>query len=917
MTYEQQLARGRQISAAWQDTEAAAGKAINWVEDVRSSEPRLDNEADAIVTELRRLRNHCRRFADVAKRPMTAGFFGLSQAGKSYLISALAAGDNGKLETVFDGERLDFIDHINPPGGGKEATGLVTRFCRSETRAPAGCPLELRLFRETEIAKILLNAYINDFDDERRTYELTAERVRSLLESLQEQQTAGLNDGLNADEIVDLQDYAEENFEKSLRVLKGGYWLKAAKLAPQLSIAGRAQLFSILWGEIPEFTAIYEQFAETISRLGKPEHVYAPLSAVVQKLDSGAFSQADSIMNVDMLNKLNSGQDRRISVRPVHADGIGGPVDVSQAELAMLTAEIVFPLVNTPRVPALQSVDLLDFPGYRGRYALTELSEVKKDDGSPVAQLLLRGKVAYLFERYTDSQEMNILIVCTPSDKQSDVNSVGPVLKRWIDKTQGSTASARAQHKPGLLWAITMFDKRIGNSLQLSEENLKQSWGRGGLMQQTILERFGTYEWHKNWADGKPFNNVFLVRKPGMPVPFLDRQGMLETSINANSADNLQKLYRTFSADADIQHYIRRPEEAWEAMMRLNDGGMSRISSYLQSIADLERKNTNLSQELHKQITHITDQRLRQWYVGSAEDETAKKFQLAQEIRSMLFQGAILVGELQYCLQLPESEIRNIYLTAASKSSAPEASAAAAAPSAGSSFGGGFGSGFGGGFGSGFGGGFSAPAPAAAAKTAQPRESAFAKNVYQAWLAHLRGLGENTGVQNFFSAPPAFFSTIADELISGANRHKLLEKMSAAANENEGKGSTREQLADLQASAMKTLINDFIAWLGMLDIDTSQRPARLELRLPHPDIKQPETRIFAKPKVSFPHHAPELNAVTEEFALNHVTDWLQALELLIRNNAGHSTERNISPQQNEALGIILQAYQKALQTGAA
>jgi hypothetical protein len=60
---------------------------------------------------------------------MTIGFFGLSQAGKSYLISALAAGENGKLGTVLGGHQLNFLTHINPVGG-KEATGLVTRFSR-------------------------------------------------------------------------------------------------------------------------------------------------------------------------------------------------------------------------------------------------------------------------------------------------------------------------------------------------------------------------------------------------------------------------------------------------------------------------------------------------------------------------------------------------------------------------------------------------------------------------------------------------------------------------------------------------------------------------------------------------------------------------------------------------------------------
>ena len=58
-----------------------------------------------------------------------------------------------------------------------------------------------------------------------------------------------------------------------------------------------------------------------------------------------------------------------------------------------------------------------------------------------LSQLLLRGKVAYLFERYTDSQEMNGLVVCTSASKQSDVTSVGPVLEE-IETALGVSSGA-------------------------------------------------------------------------------------------------------------------------------------------------------------------------------------------------------------------------------------------------------------------------------------------------------------------------------------------------------------------------------------------------------------------------------------------------------------------------------------------
>lgn len=54
------------------------------------------------------------------------------------------------------GKTLDFIDHINPPGGGKEATGLVTRFSRKATKGTQAFPVELHLLAKLKLLKSLL-----------------------------------------------------------------------------------------------------------------------------------------------------------------------------------------------------------------------------------------------------------------------------------------------------------------------------------------------------------------------------------------------------------------------------------------------------------------------------------------------------------------------------------------------------------------------------------------------------------------------------------------------------------------------------------------------------------------------------------------------------------------------------------------
>ena len=75
-------------------------------------------------------------------RKMCAGVFGPSQAGKSYLISALARDTEGNLQARFGAEMHDFISEINPEGG-KESTGLVTRFTMTRPESlPEGCRKE-------------------------------------------------------------------------------------------------------------------------------------------------------------------------------------------------------------------------------------------------------------------------------------------------------------------------------------------------------------------------------------------------------------------------------------------------------------------------------------------------------------------------------------------------------------------------------------------------------------------------------------------------------------------------------------------------------------------------------------------------------------------------------------------------------
>jgi hypothetical protein len=901
LTLEQQ-----RLSDGWQAFHRGAGTALQWIEAVRDSAPSLDSEADQLSLEFYRARNLAQSLSRAATTPMTVGFFGLSQAGKSYLISALAADKNGKLETHYGPARLDFIEHVNPVGGGKEATGLVTRFSRTASSGPAEFPVELKLFSEIEVAKVLANAWFNDFDQEREdVYEIDEHKVAAALAPHEGGLSAALQPGVTPEGVVELWDYLHASFPKSVSKLNARYWPRVVKLAPRLDSHQRAELFSLLWGEQPELTNLYRQLAQSLGALGHASRVFAPLRCLVVR-DGDGFYQRDSIMNVDILERLGTAQDLPLDVCPAEGDELGAPVSLPVARLAALTAELTFPLVEPTRDPRVEKVDLLDFPGYRGRLSLRQIGAPGSQEG--LSQLLLRGKVAYLFERYTDSQEMNGLVVCTSSSKQSDVTSVGPVLSRWIEKTQGETADERYSRDPGLIWALTMFDMRITGALQQPDGQLREGWE--GLIKMTMLERFGSYDWMQEWAPGRAFDNTFLVRKPRLLVPFLATEEGREVAIHADHSDALARMQATFVESPSVLKHVGQPEEAWQAMLALDDGGMARIGAYLGRIAGLEYKLGRIASQLETTQRTLIEERLARWHFGDSDGEVAEKRATATRFWKELQTRLPSLGELQYQLELPEETVRDLYLSDSEDSlalglSRDKEGAQGDEEDAPVDDGGLYGSsGFGleGGFGDlPFGDGTGdAPAPPAEKSRApilQTADHRFARAVYNAWVGHVRELPQRQGLLRMLGLDRELVKLLADELITGASRLKVQDKLHEALVKRVQSGARRDRLVARQVLTAQLVLRDFIAWLGFHYLPVEQRPTSFV------GAKAP---LFGYEQHPVPRgELPRLPEQPVNQATVYLGDWLSGLCLMTQENTGHSGGREITIEQNERLGEVL------------
>ncbi len=408
--------------------EQGIDQGIDWIAATRRQAARLDIEADGLTIKLRRCRTRARALSAAALSPMTLGFYGQSQAGKSYLIAALAADANGRLTTPIDGEPLALAGDMPP---GQFSRDVVTRFSRRAGMEDKDFPQQLLLLTEVAIVKILATAY-RDIARAAPGPQEFADRL-DLLQRLRQPEAVA---GITSDEVVALWDYLARHDGKHHRFLSARFWPLAVELAPFLRVDDRARLFAVLWDEEPELTAAYRRFAHAL-------HVFAGAPAALAPVDKTLDGAPPA--------------DRIIKVRPLTDGRAGHPVELTLAELAMLTVERLIPLQNSPRRPVFEQIDLLDFPG--------DPPEVADADGKtqsdPWMRRIARAKRAYLLARYTDSREISLLMVCNAAGKPSEIKGVARALDYWVKQTQGATPLVRNRRKPGLIWAVTPFDRRL------------------------------------------------------------------------------------------------------------------------------------------------------------------------------------------------------------------------------------------------------------------------------------------------------------------------------------------------------------------------------------------------------------------------------------------------------------------------
>lgn len=688
-------------------------ESLKWIEENRSDH--YDQRFLELVGQRRRLRKIA---AALDEKPAIAAY-GESQKGKSYLIGNLLQKQKAPFMVKDErGEDINFVGRVNPIGDRKEATGVVTRFTSfnapgGENRYRADHPVIVKLFSVANLAAILCDSYYNDLLDKKFYAD---DEILSLADSIYgryKSMPASPTAPLNEDDVLDIKAYLSRYVKDAQGLLRSGYFDKLALVVRRVPQADLPSVLSCLWHENKAITDLFRRLLLSLSRLNFAKEVYVDFDAVMHRGDN-----RNTIMSVDCLNGLDD-PDWALNCT-VYIPGAGGlspETEFPKCDLCALCAETIFRVgedylsdrdsfhfdsanadrpgymttATSAKLPGsvkkdlLADTDLLDFPGARNRLKVMEnfLTKVDSEAGaSNLVQMLLRGKVAFLFNHYSESRIINILLFCHDSD-QPAVNEMYAMINDWVEKYVGTDPAARKATVDrcggvsplfvvGTKFNMDMIEKEDPDGD--SENGLNGRWS-GRFMKVLYTQSFKaeSMEWFNNWdLPGSTFKNTYLLRD--FKYSGCDGSGNnlyegyhkddpnpSETALHL-SPEFYERLRRTFVTNPDVRKFFADPEMAWDAAATLNNDGALLIIARLavvarnMSVTRLEQFSAEIS-EVRRKVYDI----MYAYYVPEDADEILrdnirKAHGIFREIEFTCQNNPEYFGRLLRALQLSESE---------------------------------------------------------------------------------------------------------------------------------------------------------------------------------------------------------------------------------------------------------------------
>ena len=562
--------------------------------------------------------------------------FGESQKGKSYVISSLLA-RKGKQFMVNDsmtGETYNFVEQLNPITRDTEATGVATRFTKSYEVPNESYPIMVKVLSIADMLQILCDTAYNDV----KSHSVIDREDIDEFMIAQERRYKGspkVQEVLDEDDIMNVREYVEEHvgITKAKELLDSRFFDVLARIIPHVQPREWPQLMSKLWYDNPDITSLFIRMLQGYETLGFSKKVYIPISALLnttttlmsslclQKLDvaSPTTGNVDPNMGTDLLT-----EDKKV---------VGG---FSKSVLSSIAAEVVFQIpeetiaeeliYNTEGIlddgnrqrllskgwnkkvskEFLNTVDIFDFPGARAALELQE-EQIKIELNN---KMMLRGKVRYLFNKYSDERLINVLMLC--HDHMQNGPTVMPgLVEQWVNQNMGATVRERTAFLDKsivspLFMIATKFNMDMSHSVQSGgDDQIEKRWE--DRYQKVLYEQVlqaDSLSWFKNWTERGSFKNTYLLRDYKWSGINGNRlfEGFETSGVETTEIDIAfhQQLRQSFVTSPYVNTFFEDPELAWDAAATMNNDGATRIIENLGIVAANAKES-----RLYKYISEV------------------------------------------------------------------------------------------------------------------------------------------------------------------------------------------------------------------------------------------------------------------------------------------------------------------------
>lgn len=653
-------------------------ESINWVKNSLDGE-KQKNSYRKIVDCRRKLNK--KKFA-LESNP-AAAMYGESQAGKSYLVSALLS-ESGKPFMVLDGlgNEFDFKNEINPRGKEMESTSVVTRFSTKYKWINPDYTVLAKLLSPTDIILVICEAYYNNLKvNKPLSFEEIKEKINSFEKTYKNKPEC--QNLILEDDILDIEDYFNNNFSKLVynNINDANFFSKISVLVTKIPDDEWKDVFSLFWNFNPQLTKLFDDLITQYKKLNFADTIYLPIDSVLRSkgtiLD---VSRLDEIY--DSFKGQESDYNPKSIVFYINRDGKEVTKEFSKPYLCALTAELIFVLPDSIKItkPFLEHTDLLDFPGLRSPESTSE----ENITNISLTTLLRRGRVDYLFNKYSANERINTLMFCQ-NHKMSKQSIMPEKLNNWIGNMIGKTSTERENFKSiisPLFIISTWFNIDLKydtyNDKKGNIQTLNERWDQRFVktLQKEIL-KVDTYPWLIDWTKSNPnFQNIYLLRDLAMSSETNSQiySGFDEFKIEkteiipdgyATFRDDLKKSFIDFDF---VKRHFKDPSESWDRAASINEDGTKLIIDNITEAANninsarIEKMRNELNE-----IAHTIREELEKHFHSNDKDEELQKakstagniqFKLATAFRA---DGIKLYGQLMKELMIDESAVIELF----------------------------------------------------------------------------------------------------------------------------------------------------------------------------------------------------------------------------------------------------------------